>query len=851
MEQKDYRLAAIMYTDIAGFSRMMERDEAGTLVLLKYHNDLIAGIVERHHGTIIKTIGDALLIDFKNTVEALQSAMETQDKLFEHNKENPDLPLLVRIGVHLGDIYFFENDALGEGINIAARLQSLARPGCICFSQDVYNLVLNKIEFRAEKLGKVSLKNITKEIHAYEITTPNVEFDPNKDKPRPGYQPGSYLDEDEVPVGGVASSTVPHASQGGQSRAEPAAPSAASPPPAAPAPRASSAGSAGAGAEPTRASSADRSYTEEGSRNLLTEIRRAILQDTKAMGRRMTVDEALEHYSFYGVEAEEVIAAMADQGLLVKRGRAGATGAADAGPDPGRDREDGRTFPSFVSSIDGRFDSGVIKHNIEAAVSGIVGEIERSVERNMSGPDKDYYAERYRDRAERIREHIEHGLERGLEHAERHREREREHEERHRERELERAAEESPEDRSRDFDVYRRRLEAGNRKARGGFIGNLTSFLAVNAGLWFMNLTFAGPSFHWAAIVSAAWGIGVVSSAVAARRAAAKLREADAMPDLDQEQFADYKKLNKARDSIAQHAASTVMVCLLLSVVNFLTGPSFLWFLIPSAAMLVGFLSHFAAYSATRPRLQRKLMKSLGVEGGWRNIFRSGRRAREESAGLGGYASLYREAEAAKAAISAQLRSGSASGGGVRFDSDLEPTLEHFLGQVRLLAQSANEIDRLVEAIPMGDLATDKAALVAKREGDVSESLKSEYGKSIAEIEKQERSYQDLREQSEVIRLRLGSSVNQLKQMRLDIARVQASPEAGTASLEGIKKRTDELSRYLEDLRSGYAESGVGGSAPDPFAELEEAERKRAEQSSAAEQRSAAAAKGEIEGPKS
>ena len=196
MEQKDYRLAAIMYTDIAGFSRMMERDEAGTLELLKYHNELIAGIVERHHGSVIKTIGDALLIDFKNTVEALQSAMEVQDKLYEHNKENPGLPLLVRIGVHLGDIYFFENDALGEGINIAARLQSLARPGSICFSQDVYNLVLNKIEFRAEKLGKVSLKNITKEIHAYEITTPNVEFDPEHDKPRPGYKPGAYLDDE-------------------------------------------------------------------------------------------------------------------------------------------------------------------------------------------------------------------------------------------------------------------------------------------------------------------------------------------------------------------------------------------------------------------------------------------------------------------------------------------------------------------------------------------------------------------------------------------------------------------------------------------------------------------------------
>jgi len=180
MDQKDYRLAAIMYTDIVGFSRMMGEDESGTIELLRYHNELIGGIVGRHHGTIIKTIGDALLIDFKNTVEALQSALEIQDQLYAHNKENASNPLLVRIGLHLGDIYFYEDDALGEGINIAARLQSLARPGCICLSQDVYNIVLNKLEFRAEKLGKVSLKNITKEIHAYEIASPNVEFDQNR-----------------------------------------------------------------------------------------------------------------------------------------------------------------------------------------------------------------------------------------------------------------------------------------------------------------------------------------------------------------------------------------------------------------------------------------------------------------------------------------------------------------------------------------------------------------------------------------------------------------------------------------------------------------------------------------------
>jgi class 3 adenylate cyclase len=785
MEQKDYRLAAIMYTDIAGFSRMMEKDESGTLELLAYHNELITGIVESHHGTVIKTIGDALLVDFKNTVEALQSAMAIQDKLYDHNKENVGLPLLVRIGLHLGDIYFFENDALGEGINIAARLQSLARPGCICFSQDVYNLVLNKIEFRAEKLGKVSLKNITKEIHAYEITTPNVEFDPNHDKPRPGYKPGSYLDDDEessTPVGGTTSSSGPRSSL---AAAKPEAP--------APAEKARPK------AEP------ERSYSEEGSRNLLTEIRRAILQDTKGMGRRMTVGEARARYSFYGVEADEVIAAMADQGLLVKNERA---------PEP----PGAPPLPSFMAGFGrnerGEFDANALKGNIEAAVHGIVNEIERSVERNMSSGERDRYAEHYERHAEHYRRHAErHALREEL-------------------RRESRGLSGGPEDLAGDFEIYKRRIEERSRHQRGGFIGNLTSFLAVNGFLWFINLT-TSASFLWAAIVSAGWGIGVVSTAVAARRAGEKLREIDAMPDLDARQLADYKKLNRMKDSMAQHGASTVMVPLLLAIINVMTGPAFLWFLIPTAAMLVGFLSHLASYAATKPRLERKLLDSLGIKGGWKNIFRHGKARREEASGLGPYADLYREAEAAKEAIASQLASGQAG----PVDADLAPSLDQYLAQVKLLAQSANEIDRLVEGIPMADLAKDKAALVAK-ESAASAGLKAEYRKSIEEIDKQENSYQELKEQSEVVQLRLGSSVNQLKQMRLDIARLQASPGIeGAAGIDQLKRRTDELSHYLEDLRSGYAES-----KGDPFAELEEQEKKRL-----AEQ---AKAKGELEGPK-
>jgi class 3 adenylate cyclase len=788
-----------MYTDIAGFSRMMENDEAGTLDLLTYHNDLIAGIVNSHHGTVIKTIGDALLVDFKNTVEAIQSAMEIQDRLYEHNKENPGLPLLVRIGLHLGDIYFFENDALGEGINIAARLQSLARPGCICFSQDVYNLVLNKIEFHAEKLGKVSLKNITKEIHAYEITTPNVEFDPNRDKPRPGYTPASYKDGEEA---ADAPQAEPQASP---EAPQPAAPSQAAQP-----------------AKPTRAEAA-RSYTPEGSANLLSEIRKAILEETKTLGRRLTVSEAREKYGFYGVEAQEVIAAMADQGLIIKRNRADYGDDGEEGTDY-RDRPMAApsSLPSFIAGFGrnerGEFDSGALKSGIEAAVSGIVGEIERSVERNMSTEDRDRFAEkmdRYADRG-----------------------RDRERSERHRERRERKEAERN------DIEALRGRLERRNRSARSALIGNLTSYLAVNGFLLFLGIMLGGGLLHAALpIVAAGWGIGLAASFVGFGRSKEKLREVEAMPDLEGEAVADYRKLSMMKDSIVQHASSTVMVSVLLGIIFAISGSTFPWVLIPVGAMVVGLFSHLAAFGASKGRLERRILDSLGIKGGWGAIFKRGKAMRVAPAELGAYADLYKEAQEAKQAIAAQLASGQAG----QVDPELAPSLDQYLGQVRLLAQSANEIDRLVESIPMNDLSADRAALVAKEASAGSSSLKAEYRKSIEEIDKQESSYGELKEQSEVVKLRLGSSVNQLKQMRLDIARLSASPGAeGGAGLEALKRRTDELSHYLEDLRSGYSESGIGSA--DPFAQLEAEEKKRLEAEASGPE--GARPKGALEEPK-
>jgi class 3 adenylate cyclase/uncharacterized protein YdcH (DUF465 family) len=169
MEQKDYRLAAVMFTDIVGFSRMMEEDEVGTLQTLDFHDKLVREEITKARGSVIKTIGDAFLAQFQTALDAVKCSIAIQDGLREYNRARLGKEIRLRIGVHLGDIYFYENDALGEGINIASRLQSITEPGHITISREVYSQVSGKVPMKVEARGQVQLKNITREVHAYEI----------------------------------------------------------------------------------------------------------------------------------------------------------------------------------------------------------------------------------------------------------------------------------------------------------------------------------------------------------------------------------------------------------------------------------------------------------------------------------------------------------------------------------------------------------------------------------------------------------------------------------------------------------------------------------------------------------
>jgi adenylate cyclase len=165
------KLAAIMFTDVVGFSRQMGADEDRMLRLLTVHNQIIQHAVADHHGTVVKTVGDAFLVDFPSVVHAVQSAQQIQAQFRSHNtNKEPTEQIHIRIGVHLGDIVQREGDVFGDGVNIASRLQQLAEPDTICISRLVYEAVEKKLPSETVvSLGRPKLKNIAQRFPVYAL----------------------------------------------------------------------------------------------------------------------------------------------------------------------------------------------------------------------------------------------------------------------------------------------------------------------------------------------------------------------------------------------------------------------------------------------------------------------------------------------------------------------------------------------------------------------------------------------------------------------------------------------------------------------------------------------------------
>src|SRR5271154_5676874 len=164
------RLAAIVAADVAGYSRLMGLDEVGTARTLREHRAITDAIVAKHGGRIVKTTGDGLLLEFPSVVDAAECAVAVQAIMAERNADVPqDRRMLFRIGINLGDILIEGDDILGEGVNVAARLEGIAEPGGICISSSAYEQVRGKVGVEFIDLGEQRLKNIARLMRAYAV----------------------------------------------------------------------------------------------------------------------------------------------------------------------------------------------------------------------------------------------------------------------------------------------------------------------------------------------------------------------------------------------------------------------------------------------------------------------------------------------------------------------------------------------------------------------------------------------------------------------------------------------------------------------------------------------------------
>jgi adenylate cyclase len=170
-ERVDRRLAAVLAADIAGYSRLMGRDEERTLAQLKVlRKTLVDPGIASHRGRIVKTTGDGMLVEFASAVDAIRLAAEVQHAMAEGNRDvSPDLRIEFRIGIHVGDIIIDDDDIFGDGVNIAARLEGVAQPGGVCVSDDAYRQIRGKVDIVFDDLGEQSLKNIAEPMRAWRM----------------------------------------------------------------------------------------------------------------------------------------------------------------------------------------------------------------------------------------------------------------------------------------------------------------------------------------------------------------------------------------------------------------------------------------------------------------------------------------------------------------------------------------------------------------------------------------------------------------------------------------------------------------------------------------------------------
>jgi adenylate cyclase len=186
------KLAAILVSDVVGYSRLAGADEDRILARLRaLRSDLIDPIISVHRGRVVKRTGDGAIVEFRSVVDAVRCAIEVQDGMLERNAGlAPERRIEFRLGIHLGDVVEeSDGDLMGDGVNIAARIESLARPGAICLSEDAYRQIKSRLDLAVSDLGERQLKNIAEPIRVYSLEVGKPALVKQAERARPSSHP--------------------------------------------------------------------------------------------------------------------------------------------------------------------------------------------------------------------------------------------------------------------------------------------------------------------------------------------------------------------------------------------------------------------------------------------------------------------------------------------------------------------------------------------------------------------------------------------------------------------------------------------------------------------------------------
>ncbi|HXW95300.1 MAG TPA: adenylate/guanylate cyclase domain-containing protein [Nitrososphaerales archaeon] len=173
MSQGDRRLAAIMFTDMVGYTALTQTNESNAIQMLERHNQLVRPFFLKYRGNEVKTIGDSFLVEFGSALDALRCAVEIQSDLHQYNSSHAEeQKILLRIGIHLGDVIHKDGDVFGDAVNLSSRIQPLAEPGGVCISRQVYDQVQNKFELPIFSMGEQRLKNVNAPQEVFRVLMP-------------------------------------------------------------------------------------------------------------------------------------------------------------------------------------------------------------------------------------------------------------------------------------------------------------------------------------------------------------------------------------------------------------------------------------------------------------------------------------------------------------------------------------------------------------------------------------------------------------------------------------------------------------------------------------------------------